>query len=284
MKKFAPVLIFLAFCCNPEKNPADKNPVPETGNTGWMIYEGRVPLDETRSLFMELSLLPGAVAGEGKYSLAESLLDNNDETPISSFTGVYSTLYGNGPEELIIHLHSSSQAEGVKRTYLINTGFKEYFSKSDIKRIREGIFRNTDLTLRPEGKNKLIVLDQELIPLSRESHFNLAKRASGLFTLEGYFRHNGDTADFLEMNTKQKWAVSKLGQYTQATRQYHKLEKDKFEFTYLKAVGFSIQHTNRKGKETEALVFKRILEMTSSPAIAGEDKAIILESYAHANR
>jgi hypothetical protein len=277
MKKFAPVLIFLAFCCRTERKPAEKNPFPEAGTTGWMVYEGRVPLEETRFLYIEVSLLPGEIIGEGNYSLKESLQDENGETGLSAFTGVYSTLHGEGADDLIIHLHTSSQREGVKRTYLVKTGFKEYQSKSDIKRIREEIFRVTDLTLKPESKNKLIVLDQHLKPVSDESHFNLTKRASGLFTLEGYFRHTGDTAEFLEMNTKERWAVSKLGRYTEATRQYHKLIKNKFELTYLKAVGYSIDHTNKKGKETQALVFKKILQMTSSPTIAEEYNAILNE-------
>ena len=277
MKKFAPVLIFFAFCCSTERKPAEKNPFPETGSPGWMVYEGRVPLEETRFLYIEVSLLPGDIIGEGNYSLTESLQDENGETPISAFKGVYSTLHGEGADDLIIHLHTSSQKEGVKRTYLVKTGFKEYQSKSDIKRIREEIFRKTDLTLKPGSKNKLIVLDQHLKPVSDESHFNLTKRASRLFTLEGYFRHNGDTAEFLEMNTKERWAVSKLGRYTQATRQYHKLIKNKFEVTYLKAVAYSIHHTNKKGKETEALVFKQILQMTSSQGIAEEYNAILKE-------
>ena len=279
MKKFAPLLIFLAFCCGTERNPTEKNPFPETstGTTGWMIYEGRVPLEETRFLYIEVSLLPAGIIGEGNYSLRETLQDENGETAISAFNGVYSTLHGEGADDLIIHLHTSSQQEGVKRTYLVKTGFKEYQSKSDIRRIREEIFRKTDLTLKPESKNKLIVLDQHLKPVSDESHFNLIKRASPLFTLEGYFRHNGDTAEFLEMNTKARWAVSKLGRYTEATRQYHKLIKNKFELTYLKAVGYSIDHRNKKGEETQALVFKKILQMSSSPSISEEYNAILNE-------
>ena len=60
--------------------------------------------------------------------------------------------------------------------------------------------------------------------------------------------------------------MSKLGDYHQAISQYHKLTKQKFEVTYLKAIGYSIEQTNREGKQIEALVFKKVLQMTSSPS------------------
>jgi hypothetical protein len=170
---------------------------------------------------------------------------------------------------MIIQFINSAQPEGVTRTYL-TPGYSGNITNSHLKMIREESFRKTDLVVKLESKNTLAVLDQDLIPVSPDPAHHLTKRTSRLFTVEGYFRHNGDTADFFEMNTREHWAVSKLGDYHQAIRQYHKLVKEKFEITYIKATGYSIRHINRDGREIEALVFKRVLQMTSSPTLTDE--------------
>ena len=136
--------------------------------------------------------------------------------------------------------------------------------------IREEVFRDSDLTVKLKGKNTLVVLDESLQPVTIDPVFNLHRRTSKLFTVEGYFRHNGDTADFLEMNTKESWAVSKLGDYRHAIRQYHQLTSEKFEVTYLKGVAYTIRQTNRQGNAVDALVLKNILQMTSAPELTSE--------------
>jgi hypothetical protein len=95
----------------------------------------------------------------------------------------------------------------------------------------------------------------------------LIKRTSKPFTVEGYFTHMGDSARFEEINTEQLWPVSKLGAYHVATRQYHQLADKKYERIYLKGVGYSVVRYDRRDEGEEALVFKKILQMTSAPSI-----------------
>jgi hypothetical protein len=252
-----------------ERNPGETTLEITGGYTDWTMYEGRIPLNENDHLYLEISMLPGDRMGEGSYRLAEFLEKENTYTPVSKFDGKYSTLYGDSPEERIIQFINSAQPEGVIRTYHTRASSGS-ITQSPLKMIREESFRNTDLAVKIERKNALIVLDQNLKALSPDPAHHLTKRTSKLFTVEGYFRHNGDTADFFEMNTREQWAVSKLGNYHQATRQYHKLARKKFEVTYIKATGYSVRHVTRDGKEIDALVFKRVLQMTSSPTITDE--------------
>jgi hypothetical protein len=136
-----------------------------------------------------------------------------------------------------------------------------------IKTMNEEYFRNTDLVLQVKGQYTLVVLDKKAVPITYDAQFNLVRRMSRPFTVEGYFTHKGDSADFFEINTKEAWAVSKHGAYIQAINQYHQLAKVKFENLYLKAVAYPIHHVNKDGKEGEALVFKKIIQMTSSPIV-----------------
>jgi len=269
MKKMICFLVLGTFSCEMEKKPEERFSLYQAESNGWIVYEGCVPLNEESNLFIELSMLPSDPVGEGFFQMKEFIEENYHYTPASTFKGKYSTLYGEGADDMVVQFHNSAQAEGVKRTYL-TPGFEGNLTDTHIKMIREEPFRQTDLAVKIQGKNKLLVLDQHQKLISAEPQFNLTKRTSKLFTLEGYFRHNGDTVDFLEMNTKEKWAVSKLGEYGQAIHQYHRLTKDKFEVTYLKAIGYSIQHTNKEGKEVDALVFKKVLQMTSSPTLTQE--------------
>lgn len=268
MKKLSYLILIGVFSCQVDKGQ-DHLPPVEQQDAEWMTYEGRVPLDEQTNLFIELSIQPSGIAGEGRYQMEEFMEVNNHYTPLSSFTGNYSTLYGESPDEMAVQFHNSAQPEGVRRTYLA-PGFKGEFTNSQIKMIREEPFRQTDLVVKNSGNNTLVILDNDLKPITANPGFNLTKRSSPLFTVEGYFRHNGDTADFLEMNTGQAWAVSKLGDYEQAIRQYHQLAHDKFEVTYLKGIGFSIRHINKEGVEGDALVLKKVLQMTSSPELTDE--------------
>jgi hypothetical protein len=274
MKKMICFLVLGTFSCEMEKKPDERSALYQAESNGWIVYEGCVPLNEESNLLIELSVLPTDRVGEGFFQMKEFIEKNYQYTPTSAFKGKYSTLYGEGEDDIIVQFHNSAQAEGVKRTYL-TPGFEGNLTDTHIQMIREERFRQTDLAVKIQGKNKLLVLDQNQQPISIERQFNLAKRTSKLFTLEGYFRHNGDTADFLEMNTKEKWAVSKRGEYGHAINQYHQLAKDKFEVTYLKAIGYSIQHTNKEGKEVDALVLKKVLQMTSSPTLTHEYNLLV---------
>jgi hypothetical protein len=268
MKKNLIFFILTALSCHTEKKPGQKFPLDDTA-TGWATYEGRVPLGDRRNLYLEVSMLPSTLMGEGYFRLSESLEEGDLKVILSEAKGQYTTLYDGDSDDLIIHFHNSAQATGVKRSYLSTTR-STYLTDANMKVIREEFFRKTDLILKTEGKNKLVVLDERLNPLTLDSPYNLVKRISTLFTAEGYFRHSGDTAIFLEMNTGEKWAVSKLGAYEQATRQYHQLVKGKWEVTYLKAVGYCVSQFDASKKENNALVLKTILQMTSSPTITEE--------------
>ncbi|HEX8041925.1 MAG TPA: hypothetical protein VF490_22420, partial [Chryseosolibacter sp.] len=245
--------------------------LPPGEDNEWVVYEGRVPLGEKTFLYQELFMLPGNLAGEGRYRMSEYIEENDASTQVSSFAGNYATIYGKGPEERLVALYNSAHREGFKRTYLGNSPLGDRLTATHIRMIREERFRKTDLALRIQGRDRLVVLDQRLEPLTLEPEYNLVKRTSRLFTVEGYFSHRGDTSDFFEMNTKERWPVSKGGSYSQAIRQYHQLTTEKSEVTYLKAIGFSIRQPNRAGKESDVLVLKKVLEMASVPSVTGND-------------
>lgn len=261
MKNIISILLIVIFSCQKGNQVAEIFPLQESGSKRWSVFEGRVPLNEKTHLYLEVSMLPSDVLGEGSFSLTESLQEENGSRIVSELKGTYSTIYGEGPEDLILQLHNSAHPQGFKRTYL-NRG--EGQSNSEMKVLKEESFRDTDLILKSQGNNKLLVLDQRSQPISREMEYNLTKRTSKLFTVEGYFRHNGDTADFYEINTREKWAISKLGEYDRACNEYHRLVEKKREVTYMKATAYSINQLNENGDEMDALVFKKILQMTST--------------------
>lgn len=207
-------------------------------------------------------MLPSNSMGEGSYRLQEFVEGGSADPEPSAFEGKYSTLLGETPDERIVQFHNSARPEGLRRTYLA-PGLIGNITGSHLPMIREEPFRTTDLAVRADGKNKLIVLDGSLQAVSTESEANLVRRTSRLFTVEGYFRHNGFSADFRELNTAENWTVSKYGDYSKAIGQYHQLTMRKFEFTYMKAIGFSIRNTDVAGNEREALVIRKVLQMTT---------------------
>jgi hypothetical protein len=262
MKKMIILALALTSGCHGRKDAVDiANTSPVAPDHQWTVYEGRVPLDEKHNLYIEVALLPGAVEGIGYFRLTESLEEENAFVALPAIKGMYSVVQGDDADNRAFHLHRSAHAAGVKRAYFSNS------IMPGIKTMNEEYFRNTDLVLQVKDQHTLIVLDKKAVPITREAQFNLARRMSRPFTVEGYFTHKGDSADFFEINTKEAWAVSKRGTYNQAINQYHQLAKTKFENIYLKAVGYSIHHVNKEGKEVEALVFKKIIQMTSSPVV-----------------
>jgi hypothetical protein len=222
------------------------------------VYEGRIPLGEERFLYMEVTLVPDNATGDGQYYLKEWVEEK--EMPARLFSeskGLYNAIYGQGSDNqvLVFQLLHSGNPDGVKRVY----------SPPGERKIKTTQFRKDDLELQASGENLLIVLDADREPITREPVFNLLKRSSRLFTVEGYLTHRGDTADFLEMNTGEKLLVAKTGAYEEAIRQYHILRQDKYEPIYLKAIGYTVQIRNSKKKMIDALVLKKLLQMTSAP-------------------
>ena len=264
VKVIAPFVLIGSMSCQKTKPCAETFPIEDSGARRWSVYEGKVPLNEETYLQIEVSMLPSEVLGEGAFRLTESLQVEDARQIVTKAEGRYSTIYGDGPENLIVHLHNSAHPTGFSRTYLSRRGGTN--SNSPGKVLKEELFRQTELTLKSHGRNKLLVLDQHLEPVALDAEYNLFKRTSVLFTVEGYFRHNGDTADFFEINTQEKWPIAKLASYENACKEYHKLVKEKHEVTYMKATAYAINQFDQPEEEAvDALVFKKILQMTTTP-------------------
>jgi hypothetical protein len=248
-------ILFLAFlCCScGTKLESPEVDQPVEAEPEWIVYEGEVPLDESRSLALEVSLKQGLNVSEGTYTLTETEETENAVSELPHSRGIYTAEFRPDTEDWIIHLHNSALPTGVKRIY-----------RSDHNTIKEEIFRKNDLMLKKQDDDLLLVLNSEKEPITTEADNNLVKRTSRLFTVEGYFVYKGKTAEFYEMNTREKWSVSKRGAFYEAANQYHELAKEKFESLYLKAVAFSIHNPSAK-IEDHILVFKRIIQTSSSP-------------------
>lgn len=250
------LLVYLGSCDAPPEKSTEPFPLQtDFTEQGWIVYEGRIPLDEKRNLYLEVLMRPGNEAGTGDYRLTETIEDENSNDRLPAFSGKYSTFHGAIPEDLVVRLHNSAQLEEVKRVYYDPVA----------KKIKERSLRKTDLTLQRRGDDALIMLYQNAEPVSLESRYLLTKRTSRLFTVEGYFEHAGDSSLFLEMNTQERWPVSKLGAYNLAISQYHLLAREKSEGIYLKGIAYSVHQADREGKPVDALVLKKVIQMTSSP-------------------
>jgi hypothetical protein len=254
MTRFLSLLLAVSVLgCSDTKKSDEEFPIKSTAD--WITYEGRVPVNDKDYLSLELSMLPGN-PGEGIYKLEESMKTESGNEKIGSFKGTYATfLKPDGSIE--VHIQNSSYPSGIKRTY----------TSPDGKRIREEHYRVHDLVLRKDGDYKMIALDNSNEPISLEPDDNLSKRTSTVFTVEGTFAHVGDSSVFYEINTERAWPVSKQGEYDLAIRQYYELANLKNEGVYLKGTGFSIHQLTAKGKNKESLVLKKIISMSSSPAV-----------------
>lgn len=251
MLRYFFVLVCLLSACNDATRSEEEFPVKSSSD--WITYEGRIPVNEKENLYLEVTMLPGS-SGEGYYKLEEFLEAPAGNEKTVSFKGNYAT-FSTPSGEIEIHFQNSSYSSGIKRRY----------TSPDGKKIREEDYRVRDLVLRKDGDYRLIALDNSNEPISLEDNHNLSKRTSNVFTVEGKFAHVGDSAVFYEVNTNQTWSVSKQGLYELATRQYHQLANSKNEGIYLKGTGFSIRQTDSRGRGKEALVFKKIITMTSNP-------------------
>jgi hypothetical protein len=254
---FFALLVFSALLlshCESKQKATEIFPVKSELTHGWIVYEGFVPIAENQNLFIAVSMRAGD-SGEGDYKLEEAIYTANVIEALPTLHGKYSSLVGATPEEVIVYVHRSVREKPIKRIYPSVNG----------KKIREEFFRHTDLAFRRSGDGRLIVLNSNSEPLTLEPKFNLTKRISPLFTVEGYFAHTGDSSIFLEMNTNQRWPISKRGAYEEAVQGYYALTEKKFESVYLKAVGYSILDQDKNGRVVESLVLKRVLQMSSAP-------------------
>lgn len=251
MTRFLSMIVLVVSGCIELKKSEEEFPIQN--NTDWITYEGRVPINDKNNLYLEVSMLPGN-PGEGYYQLEEFL-----ETPFGTekmgvFKGTYTT-FSKPNGEMQVHFQNSAYPTGIRRSY----------PRPDGKLIREENYRVLDLVLKKDGDFKLIALDNSQDPITVEDNFNLSKRTSDVFTVEGTFAHVGDSSVFYEINTKKTWSVSRQGSYYVATRQYHELANKKNEGIYLKGTAFTIRQPDARGRGKERLVFKKIIAMTSSP-------------------
>jgi len=118
-----------------------------------------------------------------------------------------------------------------------------------------------DLSLNISGDHELVLLDDNFQQVSEK--YVLTRRTSPLFTVEGYFTAYDDTTDFLERNTQKTWSVAHLGKYDLALKKYNYVSKEKFEGVYIKALSYTVRRVDKSGKEIDALLFKRVLEVDS---------------------
>jgi hypothetical protein len=247
------IVLLLFFCCCAKKDITE--PIVQSIQPQWNFYEGKIPLDDTHNLIIELALLTGDNPLEGSYRLIEKIESENLLEDVSDLEGSFSMFNDNG--RVVIQLLNSSLSIPVKRT----------FYKKDEKGksvFREENLRARDLSLLYLDDDMMSVLATFSEPVSADPNHYIYRKTSDPFTIEGYFRHTGDSADFYEMNTERRWPISKSGAYLSAIKQYHLLAEEKFEPVYLKGVGFSINRPDKTGKKVQALVIKRLLQMSSA--------------------
>lgn len=243
------VLGGLLSCSKPD---AASDPYPNylIDEEDWIVYEGILPSSYGPDVHVELSLFPGAPGLESRYQMMESYPDTgspNDYHGWIRSSGGYIVLAS--PEGQIIHITDRS---------LISA----FSNKGEF---RMPVLGKEDLYLKSDGEHKLVFADENLKRSGRD--YVLTRRASPLFTVEGYFSVYNDTTDFYERNTGKQWSVAQLAEYDYAVKTYNYLAKEKFEGVYLKALAYTVRHLPKEGKEIDALVFKRILDMDSTKRI-----------------
>ena len=252
------VIIFFLCACAEEKIPANAF---EVVSSKLRQFEGRVTLGTDDYLRYEIDFIESDITGEGSYRMKESLEGANGVVVLQEITGQYTSVYGLGDDKkaIIIRIHNSGLPEGVKRVFKADP-------RSRI--ITEEMFRKKDLTLRKINEHTLAVLDSRLQLVSDEVGHLLYQKTSRPFTVEGYFVHLGNDLLLHEVNTDEDLHIAKLGEYETALRHYYQLRVEKSEKLYFKGVGFTTLVNDQKtGKQKEALVLKKIIQMQSSATV-----------------
>ena len=234
----------------------DREPFPhyQIDEEDWIIYEGILPANNGQEVKVELSLVPATPGMASHYKILESFDSKEPGNAYSasvSSDGSYDLL--SGEETSIIRLFDKRMTRAL------------FLSRGQMETLNEDLKMKQDLYLKSNGEHQLILVDNDFNVVDRR--YTLTRRTSPLFTVEGYFTVYDDTTDFYEKNTQKKWAVAQLAEYDEAVKKYNYLAKEKFEGVYLKALSYSIARKNRKGEEVKALVFKRIIEIDSMPAL-----------------
>ena len=234
------IFILVLLSCRQEyKIASEPFPTKLYFEPDWIAYEGVLPFENDRPLNMELELRPGSVGENGYYRFKTWSDESNGHIMAGWYgNGSYTVLYG-GPNERIIQFKIS-----------------RYILRHNKKPLTE----ERELAFKINGDHELILLDNNL-DMAVPSHRLI--RRSKLFTVEGYITFEKDTADFFERNTMEKWVVSRLASYPEVRDQYQKLAKERFEGIYVKALAYSVTQVDNSGKETDALVLKKIVTMNA---------------------
>ena len=239
------------------QSPTDLEPFPHylmEEEEDWITYEGILPGKDGHQVKVELSLVPATPGMDSYYKIWESI---ESDAPGNQFA---SSIHSRGRYELLSSPGASIIRLIDKRK--TNALFRAKVTPMEFQReleIRE------DLILKGNGDHQLILVDDDFNAV--DSRYILTRRNSPLFTVEGYFTVYGDTTDFFEKNTQKQWAVAQLGEYDKAVNKYTYLAKEKFEGVYVKALSYSVVTQNREGKDINALVFKRIIQIDSTRTI-----------------
>ena len=244
------LLALLMVSCGSKQNQNDSGLSDQFSNveSDQSVFEGQIPFNARQSLHLEVSLIP-ASAMDGRFSLKETVIGEAGATDPFLKQGFYSVFDTDGDERSIT-LTGTRRENALRRVYTAESG-----------NIREENFRDTDLTFLLE-EDALTLLNGPT-PLSPDASHKLFKRATPVFTVEGYFQYLGDTALFYEMNTKQHWPLTKLGVYYQAAKEYNMLADKANDTIYLKATAYGIQYVSREKKRINALVLKSILQSSA---------------------
>lgn len=250
MKTLLILLALAAFSCFRRQPVTELYPNYHIEEEDWIVYEGTLPSSYGPDVHVELSLFPGAPGLDSRYQMTESYPNTVSPKEYGGWirsVGRYIVLPS--PDGHIIHISDRRFI-----TSLSMTG-----------EVRMPDFGRENLYLKSDNEHHLIFIDESL---NEKSHkYLLTRRASPLFTVEGYFSVYNDTTDFFERNTGKEWSVSELAEYDEAVKNYGYLSKEKFEGVYLKALAYTVRHLNHEGKEIDALVFKKILHMDSTAQI-----------------
>lgn len=257
MKK---LLVFLplagVLACSPSSPELD--PFPHyliDKEEDWITYEGVLPAKNGHEVKVELSLVPATPGLDSYYKISESFESEEGGHQFASSIqsrGKYNLL--SSPGNSIIRLIDKRKTGAL---FLGRGATPAEFERA--YEIKE------DLYLKGNGEHELVLIDEDMNVV--DARYTLTRRNSSLFTVEGYFTVYDDTTDFYERNTRKQWTVAQLGEYEKALNKYSYLAKEKFEGVYVKALSYSVAIKTREGEETDALVFKKILEIDSTRSI-----------------
>ena len=250
MKTFLIVWAVVLFACSGPQSDFEPYPNYLIEEEDWIVYEGTLPSSNGPDVHVELSLFPGAPGVDARWHMTEwypKALSPKEFGGWIRSVGRYNVL--SSADGQIIHI--------TDRRFISSVSMGAEFGMPE--------FDNENLYLKSDGQHHLILMDESLAERNRK--YLLTRRSSPLFTVEGYFSVYDSTADFFERNTGKEWPVAQLAEYDEAVKNYEDLAKEKFEGVYLKALAYAVRHQTKEGKEIDALVFKKILEMDSTASI-----------------